>query len=210
MCFSVMGWFQITFFIQLHIEIFLFVGMSLPIPLSVQLVQCIQSVCQKVPYYRCIVISFSMSFFKSGWNSQIFFLFQFVQPFCFRRPCLRPISNSSYGCSVPYTTQHARSLIQFLFLLCDNSCPKLIYSFLFSASCNQIFKVLLLLYPSINFLIFKLNTAFIQNRRSYSFPELVVLELASYTYLFAFKLSLCSFPLVFVYYRCLSLPYYFL
>ena len=207
MRFSVIGQSQTTFFIQLYIEICPFIIVLLPILLSVQLVQCIWFIYKKVSRYYCIVTAFSVSFFKPNQNPQILFLFQFIQLFCPSRAYLRPISNSLYGCSVPYITQHARSLIQFLLLLYNNSCSKLIYSFLYSASCSQIFKVILLLYPSINFLIFKLNTIFTQD---YAFSKLIVLKLASYTYLFVFKLSCCPFPLVFIYYGFLGISYYVL
>ena len=150
-------------FVQLYIKIYLFIVALLSILLSIQLVQYIQFIYQKVPYYRCIVTSFSMPFFKPSQDIQILFLFQFIQLFCSRRPCLRPISNSLYRCSIPYTPQHTRSLIQFLLLLYNNSYSKLIYSFLFSTSYSQILIVILLFNPSINFLIFRLNTIFPQD-----------------------------------------------
>ena len=148
-----------------------------------------------------------MSFLESSQDPQILFLFQFIQPLYLQRACLRPISNSLYRCSVPYTTRHTRFLVQFLLLLYDNSLSELIYSFLFSVSCSQIYKVVLLLNLSINFLIFRLNVLVIYYRRSNLFSKLIVLKLASHTYSFTLKLSYCPFLLVFVRYGSLGMSY---
>ena len=150
--------------------------MSLPIPLLVQLLECIQLVHKKVSFYYYVIIALYILFFKLSRDPQILFIFQFSKLLSSQYACPRPISNSLYQYSILYISQYTRSLIQFLFLLCDNSSSKFFYGFFQFASYRQVLKVFLLLNFGINVLIQLLSLAYNFFGSPYLFLEILVLQ----------------------------------
>ena len=118
---------------KLYIEIFPLIIFTLPILLFIQLYKCIQLIRKEVSCYYYVIIAFYISFFELSQNSQILFLFQFIQLFSPRRTYSRPISNSSYRFSFPKSQlSKFRNLSQLLLL--HNSASEFLlklYSYLY-------------------------------------------------------------------------------
>ena len=137
-----------------------------------------------------------MPFFKPSQDSQILFLFQFIQLFSPRRTYSRPISNSSYRFSFPKSQLSIfRNLLQLLLQLNLTSKPLYLYIFLFKLySCLSLFR-----YCYYSYLILRvLNLTYLILRILY------YRKLLSLTYLYILKLSYYSLLLVLIHYRSLS------
>ena len=121
--------------VQPYIEIFPLIVLALPIPLFIQLRKYIRLVRKEVSCYCYVVIAFSISLFKPSQNSQILFLFQFIQPLCSQYTCSRPISNFSYRSLFPKSQFSIfRNLLQILLQLNLTSKFLYLYFFLFKLS----------------------------------------------------------------------------
>ena len=208
-----------NFFVQLYIKVFLFITTSLPILLLVQLRKRIRSIRKEISYYYCIVITFSMPFFKSSWNPQVLFLFQFFKPLYSQRTYFRPISDFLYRYFNPKSNQCPYPLVAFLFLPHFNLILKSFLVFSQSTSSCEILQIRKLYNFSINYLIIRLNTLFTYYRilslycgssifliiclnpslyitSLYSYPFLRVLNPQPFTFIKCQSGSLSYFPYI--------------